>query len=274
MSSYTRAIAIGFLAAGMASAGDPFSFIQMSDPQFGMYTENKSFDHETANFEFAVAAANRLHPKFVVITGDLVNQAGNTLQVTEYHRIARRLDPSIKLYSIPGNHDVGNEPTPQSLAAYRERFGPDYYTFRVGDFAGFVLDSSLIAAPAKVQEEADKQETWLKTELEKARKDGANRLVVFQHHPWFLADPGEADQYFNIPKATRERYLELFRKFGVTHVFAGHYHRNAEAHGPGLEMITTGPVGKPLGGARSGFRIAKVSDAGIEQKYYEFGDLP
>ena len=31
----------------------------MSDPQFGMYTENKSFEHETANFEFAVAAANR-----------------------------------------------------------------------------------------------------------------------------------------------------------------------------------------------------------------------
>src|SRR5579871_5183450 len=212
MSLYVRAIAAGLLAAGMVWAGDPFTFIQMSDPQFGMYTENKSFEQETANFEFAVATANRLHPKFVVVTGDLINQAGNGAQAAEYHRIAARLDPAIKLYSIPGNHDVGNEPTPKSLAAYRERFGPDYYTFRVGDFAGFVLNSSLIAAPAKAQEEAAKQEAWLVSALEKAGKGGARRLVVFQHHPWFLEDPGEATQYFNIPKATRERYLELFRK--------------------------------------------------------------
>jgi 3',5'-cyclic AMP phosphodiesterase CpdA len=246
----------------------------MSDPQFGMYTENKSFEHETANFEFAVAAANRLHPKFVVITGDLINQAGNAQQAAEYQRIAARLDQSIKLYSIPGNHDVGNEPTPASLAAYRERFGADYYTFRVGDLAGFVLNSSLIAAPAKVEGEAAQQESWLKTELEKASRDGARHLVVFQHHPWFLSEPGEADQYFNIPKATRDRYLELFRKYGVTYVFAGHYHRNAEGRAGSLQMITTGPVGKPLGGARSGMRIVKVSDTGIEQKYYDFGDLP
>jgi 3',5'-cyclic AMP phosphodiesterase CpdA len=273
-SYYARAIAVGMLAARMVWAGDAFSFIQMSDPQFGMYTENKSFEHETANFEFAVAAANRLHPKFVVVTGDLINQPGNAAQAAEYHRIAARLDPAIRLYNIPGNHDVGNEPTPATLAAYRERFGADYYTFREGDFAGFVLDSSLIAAPAKAQEESAKQEAWLAAELEKARDSGARRLVVFQHHPWFLSDAGEADQYFNIPQATRARYLELFRKYGVRHVFAGHYHRNAEARTDGLEMITTGPVGKPLGGARSGMRIVKVSDAGIEQKYYDFGDLP
>jgi serine/threonine-protein phosphatase CPPED1 len=274
MFSFARAIAIASLTAALAWSADPFTFIQMSDPQFGMYTENKSFEHETANFEFAVAAANRLHPKFVVVTGDLINQPGNAAQAAEYHRIAAKLDPGIKLYSIPGNHDVANEPTPSTLAAYRERFGRDYYSFRVGDFAGFVLNSTLIAAPGKAEQEAAKQESWLSAELAKTKSEGARRLVVFQHHPWFLADPAEADQYFNIPKATRERFLELFRKYGVSYVFAGHYHRNAEAKAPGLEMITTGPVGKPLGGARSGMRIVKVSDSGIEQKYYDFGDLP
>src|SRR6476620_734433 len=133
MSSYTHTIALGCIAAGFAWAGESFSFIQMSDPQFGMYTENKSFEHETANFEFAVATANRLHPKFVVITGDLINQPANAAQAAEYHRIASKLDPAIKLYSIPGNHDVSNEPTPSTLAAYRERFGRDYYSFRMGD---------------------------------------------------------------------------------------------------------------------------------------------
>ena len=274
MAGHARLAALWLAGALLAGAAEPFTFLQMSDPQFGMYTENKSFEHETANFEFAIAAANRIHPKFVVVTGDLINDPGNAAQAAEYRRIAARLDPGIRLYSAPGNHDVGNQPTPESLAAYRERFGPDYYTFREGDFAGFVLDSSLIASPAKAPEEAAKQEAWLRAELEKARREGARRLVVFQHHSWFLSDPDEADQYFNIPRAIRARYLELFRTYNVTHVFAGHYHRNAQGRAGGLEMITTGPVGKPLGGARSGMRIAKVTDSGIEHTYRDFGDLP
>jgi 3',5'-cyclic AMP phosphodiesterase CpdA len=269
-----RAIALCLAVAGLGWSAEPFSFLQMSDPQFGMYSENKGFEHETANFEFAIAAANRLHPKFLVVTGDLINQPGNAAQVAEYQRIAAKLDPAIRLYNVPGNHDVGGEPTPASLAAYRERFGPDYYSFRYGDFAGFVLDSSLIASPAKVREEADKQEAWLEGELSKARREGAGQLVVFQHHPWFLSDMGEADQYFNIPKPARERFVALFRKYGVSHVFAGHYHRNAQGRTGTLEMITTGPVGKPLGEARSGIRVVTVSDAGLEHHYYDFGQLP
>ena len=83
-----------------------------------------------------MATANRLKPAFVVVTGDLINDASDTAQAAEYQRIAARLDSKIRLFSLPGNHDVGNEPTKESLARYRERFGPDYYTFRVGDIAG------------------------------------------------------------------------------------------------------------------------------------------
>src|SRR5439155_11109305 len=90
-------------------------FIQMSDPQFGMYAENKDFLQETINFEFAIATANRLRPKFVVICGDLINQAGNAAQAAEFLRIAARLDPAIALYNVAGNHDVGNQPTPATL---------------------------------------------------------------------------------------------------------------------------------------------------------------
>src|SRR3954454_25255729 len=102
-----RALAFACLATGVAWGGEPFSFIQMSDPQFGMFTKNQGFEHETANFEFAVAAANRMKPAFVVITGDLINDSGNAAQAAEYHRIAAKLDTRIKLFSVPGNHDVG-----------------------------------------------------------------------------------------------------------------------------------------------------------------------
>ena len=250
------------------------TFIQMSDPQFGMYTANKSFEQETANFEFAVATANRLQPAFVVITGDLINDPGNAAQAAEYKRISAKLNPGIRLFSLPGNHDVGNEPTKESLARYRERFGPDYYTFRVGGIAGFVLNSNLEKGAAEVPEESAKMEAWLRAELVKAKQEAGKQLIVFQHIPFFLKDPGEEDQYFNIPRETRLRYLKLLHEFGVRQVFAGHYHRNEEGRDGDLDMVTTGPVGKPLEGGKSGIRIVTVTPAGVTHKYYDFGDLP
>src|SRR5258708_13435 len=114
-----------FLALAFTGTLTAQTFIQMSDPQFGMYAKDAGFEHETANFEFAIATANRLKPAFVVITGDLVNQAGNAAQAAEYKRIAGKLDSRIRLFEAPGNHDVKNEPTPESLAWYRNQFGPD-----------------------------------------------------------------------------------------------------------------------------------------------------
>ncbi len=257
------------LAFLLLLAARPLIFIQMSDPQFGMYTRNQDFAQETANFEFAVATANRLRPAFVVVTGDLVNRAGDAAQVAEYRRIVAKLDPAIRIYHVPGNHDV----TLETLAVYRERFGPDYYTFRAGDLAGFVLNTTLFAPGMEAEEK--RQEAWLRAELAKARREGAKHLVVFQHHPFFLKDPAEKDAYFNVPLAVRAKYLELLREHGVTHVFAGHYHRNAGGRAGAMEMVTTGPVGKPLGqGTRSGLRIGIVRPSGIEHRWHDFGNLP
>jgi 3',5'-cyclic AMP phosphodiesterase CpdA len=250
------------------------SFIQMSDPQFGMYTKDQEFSHETANFEFAIATANRLKPAFVVITGDLINKSGDAAQAAEYHRIAAKLDRQVRLFSVPGNHDVGNEPTAESLKAYRERFGPDYYTFRIGDIVGFVLNSNLEKGAGQVPQEAAKMEAWLRGELAKAKQEGGKRLIVFQHIPFFLKTADEPDQYFNIPAETRQRYLKLLHEYGVRDVFAGHLHHNEEGRDGELNMVTTGPVGMPLEGGKSGIRVVKVANGTITHKFYEFGDLP
>jgi 3',5'-cyclic AMP phosphodiesterase CpdA len=255
-------------------AGRPFFFIQMSDPQFGFFTADKDFAQETANFEFAIASANRLRPAFVIVTGDLVNKPGDPAQIAEYQRIAGTLAPGIHLYNVAGNHDVGNTPTPASVAAYRARFGPDHYTFREGSLLGIVLDSSLIAAPDQAPAEADAQIAWLRTQLADAPASGARHLVIFQHHSWFLKTADEPDQYFNIPRARRDPLLAVFRAAGIHLLVSGHYHQNAEATAGDLMAITTGPVGKPLGQAKSGLRIFRVSDEQITQRYYDFGELP
>jgi 3',5'-cyclic AMP phosphodiesterase CpdA len=249
-------------------------FVQLADPQFGAFTQDKDFSQETTNYEFAVANVNRLRPSFVVICGDLINKVGDRKQADEYFRITRRIDRSIPVYAVAGNHDVGNEPTPETLAAYRARFGRNYYSFRQGRVYGIVLDTSVISAPVKVQSEADAQEAWLKAELVRARTSAAPHVVVFQHHSWFLETADEPSQYFNVPLETRSRYLALLKSSGVRYVFAGHYHRNAYGRDGELEMITSGPVGRPLGADPSGLRIVTVKDEALEHTYYGMGFIP
>ncbi|MSU23633.1 MAG: hypothetical protein EXS32_07395 [Opitutus sp.] len=260
--------------APRATAAEPFFFIQLSDPQMGMFTGNADFAQDAANFEFAVAAVNRLRPAFVVITGDLVNKAGDAGQIAEYRRLVARIDSSIPVHSLAGNHDVGNMPTPVTLAAYTSIFGPDHYTFRHHGFVGVVLNSTVIHTPQQVTAQLREQDRWLRAELAQAKSDGATHLVVFQHHPWFIKTADEPDQYFNIPLARRAAHLALFHEFGVRYLFCGHYHRNAEASDGDLTNITTGPIGKPLGGSKSGMRIAIVRDDRIEHRFYELGELP
>jgi 3',5'-cyclic AMP phosphodiesterase CpdA len=252
----------------------PIFFVQMSDPQFGMYTDNQDYAQETANFEFAIANVNRLHPAFLVVTGDLVNKSSDARQWAEYKRIAGKLDPTIPLYSVAGNHDVGNTPTAASLKAYRQNIGPDYYTFRSGELEGIVLDSSLIQHPDDAPDEAERQRKWLESELGKAKAAAVKWVVLFEHIPFFLTAPDEADQYFNIPLAARSGYLELLKHSGVRYVFAGHLHHNSFGQAGALQMISTGPVGKPLGSGASGMRIARLDAAGLEQAFFDFGHLP
>lgn len=271
MNSAMKYFACVFFTLSLLGQEAPKFFIQASDPQFGMYTKDADFVQETANFEFFIAGVNRLKPQFVVVTGDLTNKAGDADQIAEFHRIARKLDPAIKLYNVAGNHDVQNEPTPVSLAKYRQNWGPDYYTFDCGDLRGIVLDSSLIQTPAKAQAEADTQEHWLREQLAKAKAVG-KRIVVFQHIPFFLETADEADQYFNIPKAQRSRYLALLHEYGVQYVFAGHYHRLAEGHDGDLDMVVTGAVGMPIGPDPSGFRIVRLDS--MAHPYISLGAIP
>jgi 3',5'-cyclic AMP phosphodiesterase CpdA len=257
-------------------APDPgaWFFVQLSDPQFGMFTADKGLAQERANFAFAIANLNRLKPAFVVITGDLVNKANDARQMAAYARLKATIDRRIPVYEMPGNHDVENTPTPQTVAAYRRAHGPDHYAFTYRQLRGIVLNSTLIHTPDKAQGEAERQRAWLEAELAHAAASGQTHIVVFQHHPWFLEKADEPDQYFNIPLARRTPLLQLFHQRGVTMLVSGHYHRNAIARDGDIEAITTGPVGMPLGGAKSGMRIFLVTSAGITHRYFEFGELP
>lgn len=256
----------------------PFFFAQLADTQFGMFEKDERWDKETALFTRAVAHINRIKPRFVIVCGDLVNQPAGTplyaAQTAEFKRIARGIDRRIPLVCVCGNHDVGNSPTPHGLAGYRRDFGDDWFSFQVAGVYALVLNSSLIWDPSGAPEEHAKQEAWFAAELERAKASDARHILVFQHHPWFLSQPDDADQYFTIPRVRRDPALALMRKAGVRAVFAGHYHRNAYGRDGAMEMVTTSAVGMPLGKDPSGFRIVKVYEARLEHQYYGMDEVP
>src|SRR5437016_2017784 len=85
------------LACEIVHANGPEFFVNMADPQMGMYTKNQDTLQEQANLTFVVASINRLKPAFVVVCGDLVNRAGDAEQIRQYKRIMHELDPHLHI---------------------------------------------------------------------------------------------------------------------------------------------------------------------------------
>ncbi len=262
------------LLATAAQSQSPNFFIAGSDPQFGMYAKDKNFLQETANFEFFIANVNRLKPAFVVITGDLINATHDPAQTAEFKRIAAKLDPSIPLYKVPGNHDVTNEPAPADLEAYTRDFGPDHYSFLADKVYGIVINSSVLAHSKNCANQAAEQETWLRAELKKAQADSTRQPVIFMHIPLFVEKATEDDGYSNFPKAERQKYLKLFKDSRVHYIFAGHTHHNYNPQDGDLEEVITSAIGLFLGPDPSGFRIVDINGMELQHRFYTLAEIP
>lgn len=262
-----------FLLASCASSRisrdtPPYFFIQLSDPQLGFYPD--SLKKEIALYEKAVEEINRLKPDFVVITGDLVNNERDEKQLSEFKRITSDIDKKIPVYLTPGNHDVGNSPTPKDIDFYKSIYGYDRFSFEHKNSRFIGINSSLIKANTLGLESA--QYEWLENELAKGQH--SDHIILFCHYPFFISKPDEPEQYFNIGIKTRDKYLALFNKYGVTAVFAGHYHRNGYGKYGDMEMVTNSALGEPLGKDPRGFRIVKVFKNKIEHPYYNIDSIP
>lgn len=251
-----------------------FFFIQMSDPQLGMFTANRDFDQEIELFTWAIGLANRLRPAFVMVTGDMTNEPMDKRQGAEALRIGNTINSDIPIYWLAGNHDVGDAPTGATLGWFRETVGDDWYAFEHGGWDFVTINSCIIHNPTYVQDQTDTQWDWLNEKLARLAQKRPANIVIFMHHPLFLSEPDEVDDYFNIPRKRRGRYLDLFKKYGIRKVFNGHLHQNNIATDGDLEVVTTGPVGMPLGDAVSGLRIVKVNGDNISHRYYDINEVP
>jgi len=244
-------------------------FFHISDPQFGFLEANKSIEKEVTLYEKAVANINRIEPDFVVITGDFVHDNKDSLQWAEFNRITGMIKSSIPVYLVPGNHEYSQSPTEKEFADYKKTYGDDKFSV-IDDRNLFIgLNSSLINSEFHTLE--NEQFKWLENELMKAKN--IRNVFVFTHHPFFVKNPEEPDNYSNIVLENRRKYLDLFNKHNVNAVFSGHLHRNSYVQYKGIDMISTSAVGKQLGDDLSGLRVIKITKDNISNNYYSLMDL-
>ena len=263
-------IVLIFLLSGCSSK--PVTFIQVADTQMGMFSGDKNMDYETEHLKAAINAINSLYPDFVIVSGDLTNKTADSLQVVTFRQLISKISPSIPIYLVPGNHDVGNLPDDSAISMYRCLYGKDYYWFRKGSIYGIVLNSSLMRNDSLAKQEGEEQDRWLDKSLARASRSGKS-VVIFMHHPLFLDKPEEQTDYENFPEPERTRYLELFKKYHVKAIFTGHLHRNRMLDLNGIQQITTAALSTNFGRDSSGFRAVTVCNKQIVLRYIRLDSL-
>ncbi len=245
----------------------PFTFVVIADVQFGFAEENRGWAEEAANCRGARGESERRRPEFGGVLGDHGQRPGDEREAAAFRKALGELDAAIPVYLVAGNHELGEEPTPDSLRWYRRTFGRDRYAFTARECRFVVLNSSLIYAPQRASEEAAAQERWLGEELAAAREKGYRHLVLFQHHPWFWRAADEKKSIENLPLAARRKWLPRLAQSGVAAVFAGHAHANRRGRYKDVEMVTVGPVARPFYDGASGLLVVEVSAAGIRHRF-------
>lgn len=237
----------GLEHAEQAATSEPreaFRFAHVCDTQLGM----GGYEHDLATFEQAVAQINALGVDFVVICGDLVGRP-NEKSINDFNRIRAKFE--MPCHVVPGNHDVGNEPTEASLQSYREVIGKDTFMFEHKGYAFIGVNTSLWKAP--VAGESQKHDAWLDRSLDQAAEQGTPTFIL-GHYPLFIKQADEPEGYYNLPFKTRHELLNKFAASGVVAVLTGHAHRIIINEYAGMQLVT-GQATSKTHGSPLGFRL-------------------
>jgi predicted phosphodiesterase len=230
-----------------------FTFVQLCDPQLGM----GGYEHDVQSFRRAVERINQLKPDFVLICGDLVHD--RTEQAfADFTEIRSAL--AVPSSCVPGNHDVGGEPTPETLQHYRKVIGDDYYSFEHKGLTFVFVNTQLWKSP--VEGETGRQDTWLEKILGGAsRKESP--VVVVGHYPLFIEEMDEPEEYMNLPVPKRRELLQLYEQHGVAAVLGGHLHRLVLHDYNGIQLVNAETTSKNFDGSPMGFRLWQVDEHGL-----------
>jgi 3',5'-cyclic AMP phosphodiesterase CpdA len=183
----------------------------------------------------AIAEVLKIHPEFVLQTGDLVADGSSGAQWKEFDGIVKALhDAGIPYYPARGNHDLGNYYIKEVREPYDSGNGY-YYAFTRHGSRFIILDSM----DPDEYDPSSAQYRWLEKELATAHAKADHFFVLFHESPFSVGPHG--------PTPIAQQYLHpLFVKYHPTAVFCGHDHLYYRTKRDGVSYIVTGGGGAPL----------------------------
>lgn len=186
-------------------------------------------------------------PDLVIDTGDLSIDGADVEDDLRFaHEVHARLGPRWR--AVPGNHDVGEEPTgahlhqfcnAERLARYRGVFGPDWWSEDAPGWRLIGLNALLFGTGL-----ADEAEQWAWL-AETVAGAGDRALALFIHKPFFLIAPDETPvpEWCVAPQAL-PRLIETLGP-GLRLVASGHLHQGLSREVGGVRHVWAPSVGFP-----------------------------
>ncbi|MET0677332.1 MAG: metallophosphoesterase [Bradyrhizobium sp.] len=235
-----------------------FRLIQISDTHL---SRSRNFAKLTENFQRVSEHIDAARPDLVVNTGDVAWDGPSNRGDSEYAEELHAALP-VECRYLPGNHDIGDNPTAvgaapthraneQDRATFIDVFGEDRWQFEAAGWRFIGLNSLIMNTG--IQSESE-QEEWLRAQL-----SGANGkpVALFLHKPLFLKTPEEPEVESSavryVPQPVRARLVQLLGAHDVRLVASGHVHQRRDfTHG------RTRHVWAPSGGFLIPERIQEV----------------
>jgi 3',5'-cyclic AMP phosphodiesterase CpdA len=208
-----------------------FRLTQISDTHLG-----RRLSKLTDNFDRVREYIDTRRPDLVVNSGDVAFDGPTS---PDDLRFARELHDALPVPCryLPGNHDIGDNPTqvgpaPSQLATEADRqaflstFGEDRWRFEAAGWCFIGLNSLVMNTGLACEGE---QFDWLASQL---ATTGGKPVALFLHKPLYLNSPGDpelaATSIRYVPMPARSRLVEMFRAVDLRLVASGHVHQRRD----------------------------------------------
>ncbi len=223
---------------------EPFRFLLYGD------TRSNASSHAAI-----VGAMRREGPDFVVHTGDLLADGRSDRQWNDFFSIERDLLRDTVFIPVVGNHELRNSSRIgiENFRRYVNCPPPDAprpeldYVVRYGNVR-------MILANAYDDWSSAPMRAWLEQHLAQARRDGPDDFLLVVTH-WGMHSSGPHGENRSLRAAGLP---EMFRRYGVDLVVAGHDHVYERGEERGLRYIVTGGSGAPLYSRRTEHDYTRV----------------
>ena len=212
----------------------------------------------TDNFARLSEHIDTTRPDLVVNSGDVGFDGPSAPDDLEFARALHDALPVPCRY-LPGNHDIGDNPTqifptPKQAVTEKDRqafisvFGDDRWRFEAAGWC-FIGLNSLVMNSGLVSEA--EQFDWLACELASAN---GKPVALFLHKPLFLNAPDDPEHETTairyVPMPARRRLVEMLRSVNLRLVGSGHVHQRRDYTFGGVRNIWAPSAGFIISDAR------------------------